>query len=455
MTFSGISPFDYRYLRDKKLAEKVAPFLSEEARIGYQLKVECAVAKGLARVGACTRGVADEIIAAAAEVTAKEVYEEEDRIQHDIRALVNCIRKRLGGEAKPFVHLGVTSSDIINTADAMRYREFTGSSLLPSLLELERTLIRIARTEKATLQIGRTHGQHAEPITFGFALTEYVSRLGGRILALAESAGNLRGKMSGAVGAYNALALITDNAETFEAYVLDELGLKPATHATQIVEPEYLLDYVHCVVAAFGVIANLADDMRHLQRTELAEIGESFGDEQVGSSTMPHKRNPVNFENVKSMWKAMMPRMITLYADQISEHQRDLTNSASGRFVPELLAGLLVAAERMQRTMQKLAVDREQMRRNVERSKSRIITEPLYVLLAVYGCPDAHEAVRRLTLLEKPILEALEQDAALVPYYAKFTPQQKEILEHPETYTGRAAEKTEAVCSYWETMLSQ
>ena len=91
------------------------------------------------------------------------------------------------------------------------------------------------------------------------------------------------------------------------------------------------------IISAFGVLANLADDIRHLQRTEIGEVGEAFEATQVGSSTMPHKRNPWNFEHVKSMWKEFMPRMITMYADQISEHQRDLTNSASGRFVPEIV----------------------------------------------------------------------------------------------------------------------
>src|SRR5690606_694848 len=121
-------------------------------------------------------------------------------------------------------------------------------------------------------------------------------------LRLEEAVGNLRGKMAGAVGAYNASRLFFSDPDQFEVEVLRRLGLQPADHATQVVEPEYLADFLHAVVSTFGVLANLADDMRHLQRTEIAEVGEAFDPDQVGSSTMPHKRNPWNFEHVKSLW---------------------------------------------------------------------------------------------------------------------------------------------------------
>ena len=119
---------------------------------------------------------------------------------------------------------------------------------------------------------------------------------------------------------------ITD--QTFEEEVLKTLGLEPSSHSTQIVEPEPTTDLVHATVSAFGVIANLADDMRQLQRSELAEVGELFDKTQVGSSTMPHKRNPINFENAKSFFLEYSPRMLTRYMNQISEHQRDLTNQS-------------------------------------------------------------------------------------------------------------------------------
>ncbi|MBI2575234.1 adenylosuccinate lyase, partial [Candidatus Woesearchaeota archaeon] len=222
-------------------------------------------------------------------------------------------------------------------------------------------------------------------------------------------------------------------------------------------EPEFFADYMHAVVSAFGVIANLADDMRHLQRSEISEVAEAFGSEQVGSSTMPHKRNPINFENIKSMWKAFMPRMATIYMDQISEHQRDLTNSASSRFAAEIIAALALSANRMNRIMSRLAVDAESMKRNFGRSRGMIAAEPAYMLLAAYGHPDAHEFVRRLTLESeragKNFSELLFSSKEAAAYIKKMSRQQQGVLKSPESYTGIASGKTERVCNYWEEKL--
>src|SRR3989344_2983471 len=362
--------------------EKLQPYLSENAAIKYQAKVESALVKTLAEKKICSGKIAAEVEAAALKVTAAEVYEEEKRIQHNIRALVNCIRRRVGEEAKQYVHLTATSNDIISTAESLRLKEATLNALVPQLLKLEKTLISIARKEKNTLQIGRTHGQHAEPITFGFTISSYVSRLGGRIAAITAAANNLRGKFAGAVGAYNASSLLLKDPEKFEEDVLKKLGLKPSTHSTQIVEPEYAADLMHAIVSAFGVMANIADDMRHLQRTEIGEVAEKFEAGQVGSSTMPHKRNPINFENVKSMWKEFMPRMATVYADQISEHQRDLTNSASSRFNTEIVAAAVIAATRLRKAMGNLRVDKASIKINFEKSRGMTAAEPAYILLA-------------------------------------------------------------------------
>lgn len=456
--FDAISPLDFRYYgRNKKVYEKLQPYLSESAFVKHALKVEAALANILARKGICSKKISDEIGKACTQVTPEQVYAEEDRIKHNIRALVNCIRNKVSDEAKPFVHFTATSYDIIATVDALRYKDFTNNILIRELLNLEANLIQIALREKDTLQIGRTHGQHAEPITFGFAAAQYVSRLGSSILKIKKSANNLRGKMAGAVGAYNASSLFFDNPIKFEEEVLKELGLKPSPISTQIVEAEYLVDFLSSVVSAFGILANLADDMRHMQRSEIAEVGEFFEAKQVGSSTMPQKRNPINFENVKSMWKEFMPRIITIHMDQVSEHQRDLTNSASMRFMPEILAGFYVSITRLDKVMRDLVVDKKNMQRNFEMSKSIIVAEPLYILLAAYGHPDAHEYVRETTLqsqlTKKPLLELAKKDSSVQQYLKKFTKKQTDIISNAENYIGIAAKKTEAVCDYWKKEL--
>jgi adenylosuccinate lyase len=451
--FDSISPLEYRYYGSRTaIWEKLQPFLSEQALIEYMALVEVALVSGFVDEGICRQEVLDCIKHAATAISAEEVYEEEKRIHHLVRALVNCLGKDMPD--KRFIHLTATSNDIICTAEAMRYRDFTQRVLLPKLLELEKTLIHIAKREKATVQIGRTHGQHAVPITFGFTMAEYVARVGERTRALTKNGIRLRGVLSGAVGSYNAASLVVTDPIAFEKKVLDKLDMRPGYHSTQIVSPEFMVDYMHNIVSLFGVLANLADDMRHLQRTEISEVGEFFGEEQVGSSTMPHKRNPIGFENVKSLYKAIMPRMMTLYLDQVSEHQRDLTNSASSRFNAEIVATFYVALDRLCSVMQNFVVDSERLQKNLVMQKDAIVAEPLYVLLSLYGCKDAHERVRRLVKRSEDenvaLVDLVFSDESLKPFASQFTEEQRAVLLHPEHYIGKAVEKTEFVCARWE-----
>ena len=283
--FDSISPVDYRYW-DREAAK----YLSENGFTRYKLLVELALVRVLHRRGICPEVVVKKVEAACSQVTTAEVYKEEDRIRHDMRALVNCIRAKVSDATKPYVHMTATSYDIIGPANAARYKDVVEKVLVPSLTKLEGVLIGITLREAEAVQIGRTHGQHAVPITFGFALAGYVSRLGSSIETLKVLATGLPGKFSGAVGAYNASLLFFDDPEGFEAEVLAELGLAPAEHSTQIVPPEAMTRLFCEVTIAAGILANLSDDMRNLQRTEIGEVGEEFEAAQVGSSTMPQKR---------------------------------------------------------------------------------------------------------------------------------------------------------------------
>lgn len=447
--FSAFSPTDYRYAVDE-----LRDYLSEEAFVNYKAKVEAAVARAFEQRGILKAGLCDEIVETASKVNAADVYEEEKRTKHDIRALVNVIRSGVSDEAKPFVHLGATSYDVVNTANALRYKDAVMNVIIPDMVELERTWIDLARREKDTLQIGRTHGQHAEPITFGFALAQYVNRWGSQILNVQETSKNLIGKFSGAVGAYNATSLIFDDPEEFEREVLALLNMKPAAISTQIVPPEPVSDFVHSIITSFSVAANFCDDMRHLQRSEIGEVFERVAKEQVGSSTMPHKRNPIGFEGVKSLWKTFMPQAVTMHLDQISEHQRDLTNSASQRYTQELLVVFDYCVRKLRMISARLVVDRARMRENFMISADNIIAEPLYILLSYYGHPDAHEYVRRKSFQayeeKKTLREVIEDDEEILAYVRKFTSEQKEKVFDAEGYRGIAAEKAERVADYWE-----
>jgi len=454
--FDLFSPLDYRYL-DGELRKKAELYFSENARVRYQARVEAELVKALSKQGVCSPKIAAEVAKAAEKVTAEEVYAEEAKIRHDVRALANVMRSKVSNEAKPFIHFSATSYDIVDTASALRYKEATEQFVIPELKKLLKIWIEIAKREKKTLQIGRTHGQHAEPTTFGFAMSSYINRLGEMIYSLQWYAQRLEGKFSGAVGSYNASSLLVKDPLKLEADIMEGLGLRCAMHSTQIVEPESMLDLTHAILLAFDVLANFSDDMRHLQRSEIGEIAEGFGGSQVGSSTMPHKRNPISFENVKSLWKAFMPRIITLHMDSISEHQRDLTNSASARFIPELFLALLVSSERLSKVCSKMHVDREAMKRNFNLSAEAIVAEPLYILLAKHGHPNAHEAVRELTLESgksgKGVLELAKADKKIESYMKKFTKNESEYLSHPENYIGLSVERTEAVCNHWSKEL--
>jgi adenylosuccinate lyase len=456
--FDDISPLDYRFIGgDQKLLKELAPYLSAAAVVRYQARVEGALALAMADLGICPRDAAAAIASAADQVTPQQVADEEAKTRHDIRALVNVIASHVPDDARRYVHLGATSYDIVDTANALRYREAAERVIVPAMARLVARAIALAEAEADTPQIGRTHGRHAEPITFGFAMAEYVSRLGDRIEFLRGVAARLRGKLSGAVGAYNAMGLLTSDPRALERKFLKSLGLEPAPVSTQIVPGEGWSDLAHACATALGVMANMADDLRHLQRSEIGEVAESFAADQVGSSTMPHKRNPVSFENVKSIWKAMAPRVMTTYLDQISEHQRDLTNSASQRFLGEMLASTAYAAGRLATSLEGIRVDRDRLKANLASARGTIAAEPLYVLLAKYGHPDAHEAVRKLTLEAersgRTLLEIAMLDREVRDYMKKLSADERRILDQPDEYRGLAADVARDVTTKWRERL--
>ena len=461
--FDAASPFDARYyFADADFFAKLNPYVSENAQVRYLAKVEAALAATLADCKVCSRKVAAEIARAAENVKPEEVYEEERRIQHNIRALVNCIGKQVSAKAKPFVHLFATSADIMDTARALCLADVTRVVIVPDLIALEKQLIRMARAHAATPQMGRTHGQHAVPMTFGFAVALYVSRLGQRIESIVTAAKNLRGKFAGAVGAYNALALLSPEPAKIEAALMVKLGLAAPEISTQVTQPEYVADYVYALTACWGVFANLADDFRHLQRSEIREIRDRKAADPttqiVGSSTMPHKVNPKDFENVKSMWKAYVPRLLTVLMDQISEHQRDLTNSASMRFVMEHVAAFAYAIRRLSMTLDAIEPDVARMREILDDGKDPITAEPLYVLLAMHGHPEGHEKARVLArdarIQKRPLSHLLREDAGIARYLAKMTPEQLAILDDPAKYLGSAEARTRMLCDEWEAKVA-
>jgi adenylosuccinate lyase len=311
-------------------------------------------------------------------------------------------------------------------------------------------MVKLTEKYADTPQIGRTHGQHAVPITFGFAMAEYVARFGKSIRSLEVLQGQLMGKFSGAVGAYNAISLFVDDPLAFEKSYCDKLGLEVARYSNQIVPPGNLLRVIAEITILSGAMANLATDMRHLQRTEIGEIREKFEADQTGSSTMAHKRNPISFENVASLHKQVLAQQVNANQNMISEHQRDLTDSASARFYAVSFATVAVMLERLNAAMGKIEVDEEAMQRNLEMSGGAIAAEPLYLLLAKYGHTSAHEKSKELahSALDsgKTLVEVIVADKEAKPYWDKFNETEQRIIHEPQKYyLGLASEKARSL----------
>lgn len=463
--YENLSPLDHRYYSaNREYFDNLARYLSEESAIRYSVMVEAALLKTHAHFQEHLKVNANLFDELESKITSEEVYREEEETKHNIRALVNVIKRYLPEELQPFVHLGATSVDILDTAFSLRIRDALRHVVIPLLLDVEEEFIRIVATYSEEPQVGRTHGQHAVPITLGFAFAEYVSRLGKSIQRLKVKTEDLRGKLAGAVGAYNATSLMVKDPEEMERVFLSFLNLKPSEHSTQLVEPEYLLQVLLEINVAFGIIANCADDLRNLQRSEIGEVREYFSAKQVGSSTMPQKRNPWNSEHIKSLWKAFYPRVITFFMDQISEHQRDLTNSASQRFIVDFIAGFTAAGARLKKVLKGLSVDSERCMNNLNVSGSMVLAEPIYILLAVSGETEAHEVVRKITLeCEKNHRSLGDELKEHEQFWNKIDAKLKETVgisakdffASPHLYRGKAVEKAKKLASKYGKMCSE
>jgi len=207
---------------------------------------------------------------------------------------------------------------------------------------------------------------------------------------------------------------------------------------------------------------NLAENLRILQFTEIDEVGEGTSAKQVGSSTMPHKRgNPIGCENVCALYKVVMPKINTVLLNQKSWLQRDLTNSASSRTYVEIIAYAVIMAKRLRRVMAGLVVNVEQMEKNLTLTGDLSLSEPMYIMLARYGCPNAHEQMRlkvaelaEMPIEERPtLLDAVRQDEYLAMFAAKFTLDEICLLSHPRNYTGFSEKKAIAIARKWSEIL--
>jgi adenylosuccinate lyase len=447
-----IHPIDYRYK-----VEELEDFISPVALLRYQLQVELAYIAALSNAGVCSKKILSEYQKAAPKVTLKRVLELEATLKHDVRSMVEAFKEQVSSDASLYCHLGLTSYDVIVNATALVIRDVTGNLLLPKLKRLILTLINRARETKATVQMGRTHGQHAEPITFGFLLSNYIERLGRGFVNIKIAQSKFRGKIAGAVGTKAGIMLLGD-AERIEAETLDDLSLSRTEAPSQITNQEELANFYSQLLIVLGTIADMANDFRQLQRTEISEVFEHTSEKQVGSSTMPQKRNPIGWENIISHYKTMSPRLVTAYMNIISEHQRDLSDSAANRYLlAEFLNSFLYCVKRCTTLVENLRVDSERMLSNLKLNDGFELAEPAYIVLSLDGLEDAHALVQEMVheALEKgkPFREILQLNKSFREKLESMSASQKGVFEDSSKYIGHAIEITDTVCNQWEKVL--
>jgi len=421
-------------------SEEMRRIFTEESRLQRMLDVEAALAKASAKYGLIPPKAAEVIAekASAKYVKLERVKEIEARIRHDIMAVVEALAE-VCGEYGGYVHVGATSYDIVDTATALQLKEAI-AIIERRLEELCRLLCDMAIKYRDLVMIGRTHGQHALPITLGFKFAVWASEFARHIERLREAKKRvLVGKMSGAVGT---MAGFMGRGTEVQEEVMRLLGLRAETISTQIVQRDRLAE----LICLFAIIASsldrVATEIRNLQRPEIMELAEGFELEQVGSSTMPHKQNPVDCENVSSLAKLMRGLVIPALENIPLWHERDLTNSANERFIiPESCILLDEMLRRITKVLKNLRIYPESMRKNLELTKGRIMSEAVMICLTKKGMSrqEAHRLLRELSLKsmveDVHLSEVLKRDERVRRF---LTEQEIDELMRPENYVGEA-----------------
>ncbi len=419
----------------------------EENRLQKMLDVEAALAWAHSQVGNIPKEDAQKIVEKASTkyVKLSRVKEIENEIRHDIMALVRALAEACGASGE-YVHLGATSSDMLDTATALQLKEAV-HLIEERLNELESVLLARAEKHKMSIMMGRSHGQHALPTTFGFKVAVWTREVSRHIQRLRDCKGRLlAGKMSGAVGTQAGLG---PEALKIQELVMERLGISAADISTQIVQRDRYAELT-CVLAILAsTLDNIASEIRELQRPEIAEAFEAFEQKQVGSSTMPHKRNPMISERICGLAKLLRSLVAPALENVPTWHERDLTQSSCERFViPEeciLIDYMLIL---MIRVLKGLEVDETRMRKNMEITQGRMMSEAVMLALAKKGLgrQKAHELTRELAIKSHNEQQAFKDVLAEnITVKELLSPDEIEYVMDPRNYLGTAPQQIELV----------
>ena len=430
-----VCPLDFRYGR-----KEIKDVFGETSKLQYLLNVEASLARAHAAVGNISKKAADEISkkATVKYVTVKRVNEIEKETRHDIMAITKALSEICSGEAGKYVHLGATSYDIVDTANALQFAEAT-DLIKAQVRELRVTLVGLAKEYKNTIMAGRTHGQFSIPITFGLKMAVYAMEVDRHLERLHECKSRLLvGKMSGAVGSGAAMG---KHALKIQELVMADLKLGTEEAATQIIGRDRYIELLSVLANIASSMEKFATEIRNLQRSEIGEVSEAFeAKKQVGSSTMPQKRNPILCEQVCGIARVIRSFIIPAYENAIQWHERDLCNSSSERFIlPHSLIMTDWIVFQMNKVFRNLQVNPERMRQNLENSKGLPMAEAVMTKLVEKGVGrgDAHELVRTCSLKavsdDKQLLSVLLENPKVVKLLKK---KELEEVMNPRNYLG-------------------
>ncbi len=418
----------------------------EETRVQKLLDVEAALALAHAEVGNIPRKNAEKIASMASTnyVKVERVKAIEREIKHDIASLVRALSE-VCGSSGAYVHLGATSYDIVDTANALQLKD--ASNLIEKkLADLKGILQKQAAQHKETVMIGRTHGQHALPITLGFKFAVWGYEVNRHIERLNDCKKRvLVGKISGAVGTQAGLG---EHAEQIQELVMKRLGLTAAEISTQIVQRDRYAELVCIYAMVASSLENFATEIRELQRPEIGELFEAFeASKQVGSSTMPHKQNPETCERVCGLARIVRSLSMPALEDMITWHERDLTQSSAERFIlPEsnILVDYMLSL--MCNIVANLRIDKERMLQNLNLTQGRAMSEAVMMALTKKGVnrQEAHEMLRKLTIqsaVERLDFKQVLLDDKLVS--RKLSEKEIDKALNPKNYLGTAVKQAE------------
>ena len=418
----------------------------EETRLQKLLDVEAALALAHAEVGNIPKKDAAKIaeMALTKFVKVERVKAIEKEIKHDIASLVRALSEQCGASGA-YVHLGATSYDIVDTANALQLKDAI-AVLEKRLTEFKVILQKQAAAHKATVMIGRTHGQHALPITLGFKFAVWGYEVNRHLQRLDECKKRaLAGKVSGAVGTQAGLG---EHAPEIQALVMKRLGLSAAEISTQIVQRDRYAEVISIYAMIASSLENFATEIRELQRPEIAEVFESFeAKKQVGSSTMPHKQNPETCERVCGLARIVRSLAMPALEDMVTWHERDLTQSSAERFIlPESSILLDYILNLTCNIVANLRVDSQRMLSNMSATEGRAMSESVMMTLVKKGVnrQEAHELLRQLTIKsaveKKPFKQTLLEDKLVSKTLSE---KEIEAALDPKNYLGTAIQQAE------------